>query len=90
MGTIFLVILIITIHDIYVCMYVCMYVCILIYVYKYSVTIYLLCMIKFRVRWCTCSMWRMLLPCGIRSVVLSPPLSPFYFVFFQGLSSLAL
>ena len=34
------------------------------YVYKYSVNIYLLCMIKFRVRWCTCSIWRMLLPCG--------------------------
>ena len=37
-------------------MYVCMY------VYKHSVDIvYLLCMIKFRVRLCTC---RMLLPCG--------------------------
>ena len=39
-------------------MYVCMY------VYKYNADIHLLCMIKFRVRWCTCSMWRMLLPCG--------------------------
>ena len=39
-------------------MYVCMY------VYKYSVDIYLLCKIKFRVRWCTRSMWTMLLPCG--------------------------
>ena len=33
-------------------------------VYKYSVDIYLLCMILFRVKWCTCSMWRRLLPCG--------------------------
>ena len=33
------------------CMY---YVC-----YKYSVDMYLLCMIKARVRWCTCSPWRM-------------------------------
>ena len=33
------------------------------YAYKYSVDIYFLCMIKFRVRWCTCSLWRMLLPC---------------------------
>ena len=39
-------------------MYVCMY------INNYSVHIYLLCMIKFRVRWCTCSMWKMLLPCG--------------------------
>ena len=31
-------------------MYVCMY------VYKYSVDIYLLCMIKVRVRWCTFSL----------------------------------
>ena len=31
-------------------MYVCMYVCM--YVYKYSVDVYLLCMIKFMVRWC--------------------------------------
>ena len=29
-------------------------------IYKYSVDIYLLCMIKIRVRWCTCSLWRML------------------------------
>ena len=43
-----------------VCMCVCMYVCTM-YVYnKYSVDIYLLCMIKARVRWCTCSLWRML------------------------------
>ena len=27
---------------------------------KYSVHIYLLCMIKVRVKWCTCSLWRML------------------------------
>ena len=26
------------------------------YVYKYSVDIYLLCIIKIRVRWCTCSL----------------------------------
>ena len=40
-------------------------------------------MIKFMVRWCTCSMWRMLLPCGKLVVCcsVSPPLSPFYFVF---------
>ena len=57
-----------------------MYVCK--YVYKFIVDIYLLCMIKFRVRWCTRSMWTMLLPYGKLSVfVLSPPLSPFYFVF---------
>ena len=62
-------------------MYVCMYVCM--YVYKYSVDIYLLCMIKFRVRWCTCSMWTMLLPCGklIGLFFFLSPLSPFYFVF---------
>ena len=35
-----------------------------IYVYKYSVDVYLLCMMKFRMRWCTRSMWTMLLPCG--------------------------
>ena len=29
------------------------------YVYKYTVDIYLLCMIKVRIRWCTCSLWRM-------------------------------
>ena len=44
-------------------------------------------MIKFKVRWCTCSQWRMLLPCGKlihRSVVvLSPPLSPFHVLFFE-------
>ena len=28
--------------------------------YKYSIDIYLLCMIKIRVRWYTCSLWRML------------------------------
>ena len=32
-------------------MYVCMY--------KYGVDMYLLCMIKVRARWCTCSLWRM-------------------------------
>ena len=32
----------------------------MLYVYKYSVHINLLCMIKVRVRWCTCSLWRML------------------------------
>ena len=35
--------------SIYVCMYVCMYI-------NNSVDIYLLCIIKFRVRWNTCSM----------------------------------
>ena len=30
------------------------------YVYKYSIDIYLLCMIKVRIRWCTGSLWRML------------------------------
>ena len=30
------------------------------YVNKYSVDMYLLCMIKARVRWCTFSLWRML------------------------------
>ena len=34
------------------CMY---YVCI-----KYSADMYLFCMIKARVRWCTCSLWRKL------------------------------
>ena len=36
--------------------------------------------IKFCVRWCTCSMWRMLLPCGNidGSVVVQFPLSHFY------------
>ena len=36
-------------------MYVCLFVCM--YVYKYSVDIHiiLLCIIKVRVRWCTCS-----------------------------------
>ena len=29
-------------------------------VYKYSVHIYLLCVIKVRVKWCSCSLWRML------------------------------
>ena len=50
--------------------------------------------IKFWVRWCTCSMWRMLLPYGklIRSVVVLSPLSHYiwYIKYFQGLSSLAL
>ena len=45
MGTIFLV------YIIHVCT---------MYVYKYSVDMFLLCMIKARVRWCTCSLWRML------------------------------
>ena len=40
--------MIIMIHNKYVC----------------SVNIYLLSMIKFRVRWCTRSMWTTLLPCG--------------------------
>ena len=53
-------------------MYVCMY------INKYSVDIYLLCMIKARVRWCTCSLWRMLLLIGLL-ILLSPP--PLYFVF---------
>ena len=30
------------------------------YVYKYSVDKNSFCMIKARVRWCTCSLWRML------------------------------
>ena len=47
--------MIITIHNIYVCMYECII---------NSVDIYLLCMIKFMLRWCICSMWRMLFPCG--------------------------
>ena len=53
-----------------------MHVCTM-YVYKYSVDMYLLCMIKARVRWCTCSLWNL----GeiVKSVVLFPP--PFYFVF---------
>ena len=35
--------------------------------------------IKFWVRWCTCSMWRMLLPCGklIRFIVVLSSLSHF-------------
>ena len=44
--------------TIFLVMYVCKY------MYKYIVDIYLLCMIKFRVRSCTRSMWIMLLPCG--------------------------
>ena len=70
------------------------------YVYKYNVDIYLLCVIKFRVRWCTCSMWRMLLPCGkliglllfsllfLLSVLFLKSKIRTY-KFFQGMSSLA-
>ena len=51
------------------------------YVYKYSVDIYLLCMIKFRLRWCTRSMWTRLLPCGkLIGLFFLSPLSPFYYV----------
>ena len=39
----------------YVCMYVRMYICVCMNIYKHSCDIYLLCMIKFKVRWCTCS-----------------------------------
>ena len=42
-----------TIHNNYI-----MHVCTM-YVYKYSVDMYLLCMMKAKVRWCTCSLWRM-------------------------------
>ena len=34
------------------------------YVYKYSVDMYLFCMIKARVRWCTCSLWRNVITLG--------------------------
>ena len=42
-----------TIHNNYI-----LHVCTM-YVYKYSVDMYLLCMMKAKVRWCTCSLWRM-------------------------------
>ena len=42
-----------TIHNNYI-----MHVCTM-YVHKYSVDMYLLCMMKAKVRWCTCSLWRM-------------------------------
>ena len=75
-------------------MYVCMYV--------YSVDIYLLCMIKFMLRWCICSMWRMLLPSGkligllfylvnlflLSFLFLKPNVGTFKS--FQGMNSLAL
>ena len=75
-------------------MYVCMYV--------YSDDLYLLCMIKFMLRWCICSMWRMLLPSGklIGLLVYLLLLFLLSFLFwkpnvgtyksFQGMSSLAL
>ena len=70
------------------------------YVYKYSVDIYLLCMIKVRIRWCTCSLGECYNLDRSVVVVLSPP-PPLYFVFensnlltyiqkIQGMSSLAL
>ena len=53
------------------------------YLYKYSVDIYLLCMIKFMARWRIYSLWRMLLPRGklIGLLLFCPSLSPFYYVF---------
>ena len=47
------------------------------YVYKYSVDIYLLCMIKVRVRWYTFSLCENVITLG--DFILSPP--PLYFVF---------
>ena len=56
-----------------------MHVCTM-YVYTYSVDMYLLCMIKARIRWCTCRVENILtLGKLLKSVVLFPP--PFYFVF---------
>ena len=40
---------------------------------------YLLCMIKARIRWCTCRVENILTLGIVKSVVLFPP--PFYFVF---------
>ena len=56
-----------------------MHVCTM-YVYKYSVDMYLLCMIKARIRWCTCRVENILtLGKLLKSVVLFP--HPFYFFF---------
>ena len=56
-----------------------MHVCTM-YVYIYSVDMYLLFMIKARIRWCTCRVENVLtLGKLFKSVVLFPP--PFYFVF---------
>ena len=40
--------------------FIIMHVCTM-YVYKYSVDMYLLCMIKARIRWCTCRVENILL-----------------------------
>ena len=52
------------------------------YVCKYSVDIYLLCMIKIRVRWCTCSLLSVITLSKFIGLLLlfCPPL-PLYFVF---------
>ena len=55
---------------------------------------YLLCMIKVRVRWCSCSLWRMLQPWGklIGQLFCSLPLSILFLKTpkIQGMNSLAL
>ena len=47
------------------------------YVYKYSVDVYLLCMIKVRVRWYTCSLRRILQPLVNCCCSVSPSSSSF-------------
>ena len=42
-------------HELLTASLILLYVCI-----NNSIHIYLLCMIKVRVRWCSCSLWRML------------------------------
>ena len=50
-----------------------MHVCTM-YVYKYSVDMHLLSMMKARIRWCTCSLWRIFyLAYILKTVVLFPP-----------------
>ena len=47
--------------------------------YVYNLICILLCMIKARIRWCTCRVENILTLCKLLSLVLFPP--PFYFVF---------
>ena len=55
-------------------MYVCMY------VYKYIVHIYLLCMIKISVKWCTCSVENVITLCKLIGLFFYvTPSSPFCF-----------
>ena len=58
-------------------MYVCMYI---------ELILYLLFMIKFMLRWCICSLWRMLLPSGKLIGLLFYLLLPFLHYFFNFLN----